>query len=275
MNFVKKSLLILFLFLPMGLNQDLLAYDNSEHDLDSAQEQEILNLPRRDGVLPKSASELEISLETKWTKEDGSTNLFDFPLLVEYGLAEGLEIEFEIPYELESVDEEPNFSGFSNVNIGALYNFFADLERGFALSSGMNFGFSSLSNKVGEKSLSYEPSLVIFQSTDIFEFDLSFSLNIEDPEEKDEKTEVTEALSFEAVIPFEELSPVGEISFESTEGQLEIIFSSGVIWEPDMLDSFEFELGFFAGLNRNSPDFGITFKIAWDFEFGEEEEDDE
>lgn len=215
----------------------------------------------RDSALPREKGEWQISLSSVYENDDDEQTV-ELILGIEYGLTERLELSCEQPY-LFVVPEgnEQDVNGFGDFTLGGKFLWLTMGRAALSTSLDVTFptGDHNKSEELSDNRFEFEPMLLLDVGLDPIEFFVGAGGEFNE----DHSSFVYEVTAtYEIVEDWElTLGVEGNVSDQHDEVILIPEFAFP-IWE-DVEGAIEFPVG----LTKASPDWGITFEIAWDFEW--------
>ncbi|MCG8451538.1 MAG: hypothetical protein MI725_18380 [Pirellulales bacterium] len=226
-----------------------------------------------ESVYPQEAGELQFTTGFFWA-EQGADD-FRIPVVLEYGLTDWFQVGVEMPVDFLRTGSNSG-EGLGNVELEAYWSVVNDPESGWAGGVGLGLGLPTATSGVGEDALIYEPFFVLYKTWDTLAVNFSAALEIEDPREAGEDTEVEAELALALIKPLEQLPLIClfEVGAEIEEDETAVRLAPGVYWQPR---GAEWELGVSlpAGVTDAAVDFGAFVFFTREFGGSEEETDED
>jgi len=199
---------------------------------------------------PQDQGELSISsLATHFERKGGREA--NVALGLGYGITDRLTLEAEAPYTVRNPSTEDEHSGFGDIHLSGLYNFFRTESTLASANLGINVPTGSKDGDLGTRSVEWEPSLLLAHRFGHFELDAglggAFAAS---------KTALTYSLA--AARPVGPVKAILELSgFCGSDRS--VYLTPGVLWAHHDL---EVSMGIPVGLNGSSDHWGIVFQIS-------------
>lgn len=215
-----------------------------------------------ESVYPQEAGEIQFSsgfFSTRVNRND-----FEIPLLFEYGLTDRLQIGAEVPIGfLHSGDQEAN--GLGNAELEVYWNVLNNPRSRWAAGVGFALGLPAPSSEVGEEALIYEPFFVAYREFDSLAVNFSAGLEIEDPTEMAEETEIGGELAVALIRRWEPFALLMESSVEIEADETSTRLAPAVYWQP-LHANWELGVSVPVGFHEGTTDVGVF--ILFTLEFG-------
>jgi hypothetical protein len=252
----RKKMKRYYLFVLLLLLCSVIGFSSVEDEEEREYLQPLEELFISESVYPQEAGEIQLSFLTIYNKSKVLDN-YGFPLTIEYGITDSLQVEVE----LNSFKEKGTFR-FNQIEIGTKYSFMN--IKGLKLHSAVGFeiGFPiRAADDDEESSLSYEPFLILakdFPGLNNLQFFTELRLEIED-----EFKEFEIGWNVGIFVPIGRFCIVSELNFINID-EKEVYITPGLIW--NLPGSWELMIGFPLGLNDNSDKFRLILGLTFEFD---------
>lgn len=229
--------------------------DDDEHEQNGALVEELI-LGESPHAQEEGETQITISAEHLSADEENTTDLVaEF----EYGITDTIQVGVEVPYRfIDGKDGEADEDGLRDVAVSLLWNFLND--DGLVLSAMGEAGFTNgdEDKELGEENAEYEAMLLAAMR--IGEAELYGGAG-------GEFTDDDEVFVYSAGLAVPIGQAVGLLEVSATDGseteEDEAYFAPGVVVE--VMDDVEALIGVPIGLNDDSADWGLTFRLTVEF----------
>ncbi len=191
------------------------------------------------------------------------------PVLFEYGVSDHIQIGVEFPIDFNRMGGE-DAEGVGNIELEVYYNFRNDLCTGWAAGFGLGLGLPSVTTDVGEEAVIYEPFFVLYRDLDTVFFNFSAGLEIEDPTEFGEETQVNGQLAVAVFRTYEPFVIILEAAVDIETDRTLSRLAPGMYWQSPGRH-WEVGISLPIGLNSDTPDIGVF--ALFTIEFGGNNDD--
>jgi len=216
-------------------------------------------------VYPQEAHEIQFTTGFLWNHDESDD--WRLPVVLEYGLTDSLQIALELP--VDHVDEA-DATGAGNLEVEAYWNFLNDPCTGWAAGAGFGIGLPTGSREVAENAVTYEPFLVAYRQLGCSTaFNVSAAVEIEDPQESDEESEVSGEVAAALLKRYDNFVLLMEAAVEIEEDEAPVTLAPGLYWQPG--DVWEVGFSLPVTLQGDSAEVGAFVLVT--FEFGGDEDE--
>jgi len=224
-------------------------------------------------VYPQDAGEFQLTTGSLWAYKGRHDH--QIPLLFEYGITDHFQVELVLPFNFHHTGAAHG-QGLGNVELGVAWNFYNNPQSGWAATVGYELGLPEATPDAGEDAYSHEPFFVVYREFESMAVNFSAILEVEDPRERGEETEVAGEFGLALIKPAQcyPFTCLLELGVEVEEDETNARLAPGMHWQPCGAN-WEFGVSLPIGLTDNVPEIGAFALLTFEFGGDDDEGDDD
>ena len=181
---------------------------------------------------------------------------------IEYGITDRFQVSSGIGYRYMSIQDSANRKGFTNLEVGALYNFYQSYR--FSASLSLETELPTGAEVFGESEMELEPNLILAWQIGRMQTHVNLGMEFE-PEALDEY-----GLFYNVAVlyPINNFVPTLEFNVYKEDDENNMFITPGFVYK---INRFEVGSAFPVNIGSDEPKFGIIFALVFEFEPGDDD----